>query len=75
MDFRDNTEAIGIRAASEADVTAKAANIQMSGGITQAVYLKNAAKVTVTDSLTTNASQALVGIDNSAADIQKTLLR
>lgn len=71
MDFRDNTEAIGIRAASEADVTAKAANIQMSGGITQAVYLKNAAKVTVTDSLTTNASQALVGIDNSAADIQK----
>ena len=71
MDFRDNTEAIGIRAASGADVTAKAANIQMSGGITQAVYLKNAAKVTVTDSLTTNASQALVGIDNSVADIQK----
>ena len=33
MDFRDNTEAIGIRAASGADVTAKAANIQMSGGI------------------------------------------
>ena len=35
------------------------------------MYLKNSAKVTVTDSLTTNASQALVGIDNSAADIQK----
>lgn len=71
MDFADNNAAWGIFGYNDAHVTAKTATITMKGDYTTGVRLHGTSIATISDSLTTDAKDALFGQDSSEIDIQK----
>lgn len=61
MDFSGNNHSWGIFANAAGQVTAKTASINMQGGNSHAIWLKENASVVIAEALKTNAHYAMVG--------------
>ena len=71
MDFSGNNYSWGIFANAAGQVTAKTASINMQGGNSHAIWLKENASVAIAEALKTNAHYAMVGQGESTIDVQK----
>ena len=71
MDFSENNHSWGIFANGAGQVTAKTASINMQGGNSHAIWLKENASVAIAEALKTNAHYAMVGQGESTIDVQK----
>nr|WP_279016419.1 autotransporter outer membrane beta-barrel domain-containing protein [Sutterella wadsworthensis] len=71
MDFSGNNYSWGIFANAAGQVTAKTASINMQGGNSHAIWLKDNASVAIAEALKTNAHYAMVGQGESTIDVQK----
>ena len=71
MDFSGNNHSWGIFANAAGQVTAKTASINMQGGNSHAIWLKENASVVIAEALKTNAHYAMVGQGESTIDVQK----
>ena len=71
MDFSGNNYSWGIFANAASQVTAKTASINMQGGNSHAIWLKDNASVAIAEALKTNAHYAMVGQGESTIDVQK----
>ena len=71
MDFSGNNYSWGIFANAAGQVTAKTASINMQGGNSHAIWLKENASVAIAEALKTNAPYAMVGQGESTIDVQK----
>ena len=71
MDFSGNNHSWGIFANAAGQVTAKTASINMQGGNSHAIWLKENASVAIAEALKTNAHYAMVGQGESTIDVQK----
>ena len=71
MDFSGNNYSWGIFANAACQVTAKTASINMQGGNSHAIWLKENASVAIAEALKTNAHYAMVGQGESTIDVQK----
>ena len=74
MDFSGNNYSWGIFANAAGQVTAKTASINMQGGNSHAIWLKENASVAIAEALKTNAHYAMVGQGESTIDVQKNFI-
>ena len=74
MDFSGNNYSWGIFANAAGQVTAKTASINMQGGNSHAIWLKENASVAIAEALKTNAHYGMVGQGESTIDVQKNFI-